>query len=194
MARSEDYTRRALEPFLEDFHRATVTGVRDSRRQYPDTGHIHRKTTRRSIARDHIVHELRGRVGTNKRIRVWDRNQTTYFVVDGEIEVLVKLATEAGDVVLNDNPLALSFQSNVQPDLFDFEKTNLYLGYVDNAADPMNPSVVLICPKEDGYYWMFEVEPPAAEISGEIVPITAPDDGGDLIRLPSIEKTEEDSE
>ncbi len=194
MARDEAYTRRALEAFVGDFYAATITGVRDSRAKYPDTGHVHRKTTRRSLARDHIVYELRGRMEGRGRVRVWDRNQTTYFVVDGELELLVKKASDDGNVVLNQNRLALDFQANRQGDLFGFEKTNLYLSYADNENDPENPSVLVICPNEGGYEWMFEVEPPAAEIIVEISAPTPPDDGAELVRLIAAEKSEEDAE
>ncbi len=161
---------------------------------WPSTGHIHRKTTRRSLARDHIVYELRGRMEGRQRVRVWDRNQTTYFLVDGELELLVKKASDEGDVVLNQNRLALRFQANRQGDLFGFEKTNLYLSYADNDADPENPSVFVICPKEGGHEWMFEIEPPAAEIAREISAPTRPDEGEELVRLIPVGKPEEDSE
>ncbi len=194
MARDEAYTRQALEPFLADFYGAAVTGVRDSRSKYPDTSHIHRKTTRRSLARDHIVYELRGHMEGRERVRVWDRNQTTYFLVDGELELLVKKATGDGDVVLNQNRLALGFQANRQGDLFGYEKTNLYLSYADNDGDPENPSVLVICPDEGGHEWMFEIEPPAARIAAEISAPLLPDTGEELVRVIPIEKTEEDSE
>lgn len=184
MARDEHYARRALAPFLADFHAAAVTGVRAARSDYPRTGHIHRKTTRRSITRDHIVYDLRGRVEGHERVRVSDRNQTTYFVVDGEIGVLVKMASDDGAVALNQTQAALDFQCN-QPDLYDYDGTNLYLSYVENEADPHNPSIYLICPSATGHHWMFEIEPPAAEISGEISNAPLPEAGDDLIRLPA---------
>lgn len=198
MARDEGYTRRALEPFLADFYRATVAGVRDSRTKYPDTSHLHRKTTRRSLARDHIVYELRRRIEGNSRVRVSDRNQTTYFVIDGEYKILIKKASEDGMVVLNDNQASLGFQANVEEDLFDYDQTNLYLSPIDNEVDPLEPSVMLICPNEGGCKWMFEILPPAAEIAATISgPTTpAPLDGEEerLVRLPTIEKTDEESE
>jgi hypothetical protein len=195
MARPEEYTRRALEPFLDHFYAAALAGVRDGRTLYPETGHVHRKTTTRSITRDHIVDNLRGKVDGQPRMRIRDGNQTTYFVIDGEFEVLVKKATEDGLVVLNDTQAALDFQCNLEPDLFDYDKTNLYLSYVENDNDPLNPNVFLICPSAAGYHWMFEIMPPAGEIGGEIVAPQRPDVGGDnLIKFPVIKKTDEESE
>ena len=194
MPRTKDHTLSALDALVGDLYAATVDGVRDQLDQYPDTGHTHRTTTKRSITRDHIVDRLRSKLDGNSNIRIEDDNQTTYFHLFSEYKMLVKKSDEVGAVQLSKTQASFDFQKNeaqlhldtsVFPDV-----TNLYLGYIPNESDPRNPSVVLICPRKDGINWMHELEPPAAFIAGEIgssKPVGSVEEE-ELVRVPSVKK------
>lgn len=55
MPRDEDYTRKRLERFLPIMRECAVKAVRESMDDYVKTAPKHRKTTTRSITRDHLV-------------------------------------------------------------------------------------------------------------------------------------------
>ncbi|ESX29475.1 MULTISPECIES: hypothetical protein [unclassified Mesorhizobium] len=187
MPRDEAYSRQKLERFLPVLYSAARDGVRAGLNDYRTTGHIHRKTTRRSIVRDHIVDNLRANLMLDPEVSIKDRNQTTYFNI-GEFRLLAKMANQDGAVGLNRNQISLGFQENGALTLFASEElgetTNLYLSYVPNSITPDEPFVYVICPKADGYHWRMELEPPAAAADAEIGRGPAPDDyGDDLIRV-----------
>ncbi len=193
MARDKEHTEAALKGITDVMYRAALGGVRATFTEYPNTAHIHRVNTRRSLARDHIVHLLRGDLGDHAAVRIEDRNQTTYFHIRCPIcefcnyQVLVKKCDEFGAVALERTQASLEFQANEQPRLFDDEVTNLYLSYLPNGNDPLEPFVYLICPNEDGCDWVWELSPPAAEIAGEIsrgAPPTPSEEADDLVRIP----------
>ncbi|MES0076055.1 hypothetical protein [Mesorhizobium sp. M0058] len=194
MPRDEAYSRAKLERFLPVLYSAAAAGVRSVFDEYPATGHIHSKNTRRRIARDHIVDNLRADLMVDPDVSIRDRNQTTYFDICGEYRLLAKMANGAGMVALNRNQTSFEFQHNRQAEIFASSempgRTNLYLSYVPNAVDPKEPFVYLICPKEDGYHWRIELEPPAASLAGEIAGTPPPSDdlGTDLVRIPQEKK------
>jgi hypothetical protein len=199
MARDKDHSQQALKEVTDALYRATVGGVRAIYTDYPNTAHLHRTNTRRSLARDHIVHLLRAELTDHPRVTISDRNQTTYFCFrcpNCELcnyQILVKKCDEFGAVALERTQASLDFQRNVEPDLFEYEVTNLYLGYVPNPADPTEPAVYLICPTEGGYDWAWELEPAAGAIAGEVGGAGVPpaDDGDDLVRIPQEKKSDE---
>jgi hypothetical protein len=201
MPRDEEYSRKKLERFLPIFRNAAVNGVREVFDGYQATGHVHRKNTRRSIVRDHIVDKLRGDLMLDPDVSIRDRNQTTYFEIVGEYRLLAKMANTEGMVALNPNQASFAYQANRQSDMFASEEfpetTNLYLSYVPNSMEPREPFVYVICPKKDGYHWRFEIEPPAVELAGEIggrlLP-TGDDDAADLVRIPQEKKPDDISE
>lgn len=199
MPRTKDQTLEALDRFMGSFYGAAISGVQASLDEYPTTAHIHRKTTRRNLARDHIVYELRGMFDGDPSVRIRDENQTTYFGLLREYQMLVKKADEVGAVELSKTQTSFLFQSNdgqlvLDEELFP-EVTNLYLSYVPNEDDPRNPQVLLICPRDGGYHWIHEIEPPAAVIAGEIGTSVPPDNlpevGDDLVRIPVKDETDE---
>lgn len=200
MPRDEAYAREKLERFFPVFHGAVVRGVRASLDQYAKTAHLHRPMTRRNIARDHIVDNLRADLMLDAQVSIKDRNQTTYLELCGEFRVLAKMADDAGHVRLNANQVSWSFQFQGQSDIFASEDlpeaTNLYLSYVPNSQSPRDPFVYLICPKPGGHHWMLQIEPPAIEIAGEIGGRTPEPAGvGDgIVRIPERPKTDEESE
>jgi hypothetical protein len=201
MPRDEEYSRKKLERFLPIFRKAAVGGVREVLDGYQATGHVHRKNTRRSIVRDHIVDNLRGDLMLDPDVSIRDRNQTTYFEIVGEYRLLAKMANTGGMVALNPNQTSFAYQANRQSDMFASEElpetTNLYLSYVSNPMEPREPFVYVICPKKDGYHWRFEIEPPAVKLAGEIggglLP-TGDDDAADLVRIPQEKKPDDISE
>lgn len=191
MPRDEDYSRKKLERLMPIFYHAAVKGVREVLDDYPRHGHKHRTNTRRSIVRDHIVDHLRADLMTDPEVSIKEKNQTTYFGICSEFRLLAKRATPDGLVALNSNQSSFAFQDNRQSIMFasadlPADTTNIYLSYSDNPIDPREPFVYLICPKEDGYHWRIEIEPPAAAEVVEIKRDTPPDDGDDmeLIRIP----------
>ena len=199
MPRDEEYSRKKLERFLPIFRNAAVHGVREVLDGYQATGHVHRKNTRRSIVRDHIVDNLRGNLMLDPDVSIKDRNQTTYFEIVGEYRMLAKMANTDGKVALNPNQASFAYQANGQSDMFASEElpetTNLYLSYVPNPMEPREPFVYVICPKSDGYHWRFEIEPPATELAGEIgggLPPISDDDAADLVRIPQEKKKPDD--
>lgn len=188
MPRDEAYSRKKLERVLPILYQSAVAGVRAGLNEYRTTGHIHRKTTRRSIVRDHIVDHLRANLMTDPHVSIRDRNQTTYFEIDGEFRLLAKMANADGIVALNRNQNSFDFQDNKPSMLFGpdelEETTNLYLSYVPNSVTPEEPFVHIICPKAGGYYWRMELEPPAAAAIPEITRNPTPDDqDDDLVRV-----------
>ena len=201
MPRDEEYSRQKLERFLPIFRKAAVTGVCEGLDNYQATGHVHRKNTRRSIVRDHIVDSLRGDLMLDPEVSIKDRNQTTYFEIAGEFRLLAKMANGSGMVALNPNQASFAYQANWQSSMFATEDlpetTNLYLSYVPNTMEPREPFVYVICPKKDGYHWRFEIEPPAVELAGEIggglLP-TGDEDAADLVRIPQEKKPDDISE
>jgi hypothetical protein len=188
MPRDEAYSRKKLDRFLPIFYISALAGVRAGLNDYRTTGHIHRKTTRRSIVRDHIVDSLRANLMLDPEVSIKDRNQTTYFEIAGEYRLLAKMANSEGAVALNRNQSSFDYQDNRQtlmfaPDELD-EATNLYLSYVPNEIDPEEPFVYIICPKAGGYHWRMELEPPPAAAIPEITRDPAPDDlDDDLVRV-----------
>jgi len=201
MPRDEEYSRKKLERFLPVFRNAAVNGLREVLDGYQATGHVHRKNTSRSIARDHIVDNLRGDLMLDPEVSIKDRNQTTYFEIAGEFRLLAKMANANGMVALNPNQTSFAYQANGQSDMFASEElpgtTNLYLSYVPNPMEPREPFVYVICPKKNGYHWRFEIEPPAVELAGEIgggLPLTGDDDAADLVRIPQEKKPDDISE
>ncbi len=192
-------SRERLAEMLPAFWTATQGGVQDYYDEYKQTAHIHRKTTMRSIMRDHIVHRLRGLINGHVQVEVVDRNQTTYFDCCAQFRVLVKKADEDGLVELAKTQTSFDFQCNegqyiLNPDVIP-DVTNLYLSYVPNESDPTMPSVFLICPCAEGWYWKFEIEPPSR---ADFVDFTrdggpTPGAGGeetevDLVRIPPEQK------
>jgi hypothetical protein len=196
MAKTKEQALATLATLLDEFHSSATLGVRDQRGMYPDTGHVHRLTTKRSLARDHIVDRLRQSLDGHADVRIDDSNQTTYFHLFGEYRMLVKKADEVGSVSLTGTQTSFDFQANAQlvldPDVIP-EVTNLYLSYVPNEIDPENPSVLLVCPTDGGFHWIHELEPRRGSgIVGEIGPAVPPDsgDGDQLVRVPPVKKTE----
>jgi hypothetical protein len=194
MPLDETGSRDRLSHLLESFWSATVGGVNDYYDKYQDVAHVHRPTTVRSIMRDHIVDRMRGLVHGRVDVRVQDKNQTTYFLCCQQFRILVKKADDEGLVELTKTQASWDFQTNdgqyiIDPTIIP-EVTNLYLSYIPNPEDPMQPSVFLICPCDEGFLWRIEIEPPATDVS----PIFRPDDGAppgkdgedesDLVRLP----------
>src|ERR1700734_2463865 len=112
MPKSEEYTRRKLERLLPIFYRATTKGVREVLDDYQSHGHKHRKTTRRSIARDHIVDHLRAELMSDPNVSIKDRNQTTYFALHSEFRLLAKMARPGGRIAININQSSFAFQDN----------------------------------------------------------------------------------
>jgi hypothetical protein len=199
MPKSADDTLKDLgDDLLNVFHSSTLKGVREQLDLYPGTAHVHRKTTQRSLTRDHVVDSLRAGLHADPRVRIEESNQTTYFYVRDQYKMLVKKADELGAVQLAKTQASFDFQSNEQPSLFSAdivpEVTNLYLGYVPNEISPRDPAVVLICPRDGGHHWMHEIQPPAAVVAGEIggVPPVLPDEGDELVRIPGVKKTATD--
>lgn len=191
MPADETTALRDLDHLLPAFRASVVKGVRAYHSEYTKTAHRHRMTTRRSITRDEIVYDLRGELDGRPDVRVLDKNQTTLFVVGTKYRILIKKSDETGLVELAKTRNSLDFQCNeVQGDLFDEPPTNLYLSYIPDPNDPEEPTVLLICPNAAGYEWVVELQPPAAEISGEIGTAPTPSDEDDLVRIPEKAKPE----
>jgi len=193
MPRDRDSSREKLDRFSPIFWEAVTEGVRDYYRHYELVAHVHRTCTKRDITRDHIVDRLRSALLSDPDVRFRDENQTTYLDLLGEFQCLAKKADEDGKVEFARTQAAIDFQRHeIQIHFPDIpEQTNICLSYAPNLDDPLNPSVFVICPGENGPIWVYEIEPPAAEIAvPEITPATAPDDGtgGDLVKIPSEKK------
>jgi hypothetical protein len=198
MALDEGGSRDRLAHLLPLFWKAVTGGVQDYYEKYQDTANVHRPTTMRSIVRDHIVDRLRELiVDTVVDVQILDSNQTTYFDCCAQFRILVKKSDEFGIVELAKTQDSFDFQCNNQQLIFDTsvipEVTNLYLSYVPNSNDPTAPSVFLICPKQGGYLWRIEIEPPAADIMPIPLSSGPPPSGDDqdLVRLPAEEKPSE---
>ncbi len=194
MPKSKDHTLKDIEHLLGDLYSAAVFGVRDQLDKYTNTGHLHRVNTKRQITRDHIVDRLRSVIEGKDGVRIDDDNQTTYFYLLDQYKMLVKKSDEDGVVKLTKTQTSFEFQANEEQITFDTsvipDATNLYLGYIPNDLEPRNPSVVLVCPSENGHHWIHELEPTAAFVAGEIG-TSLPDmsDEEELVRIPAAPKT-----
>ena len=187
----DDETARTLigEEILGKMYECAAKGVAESFTMYPETAHIHRVTTRRSIARDHIVYHLQKAFDGDDRVRHQPKNQTDYFHVVGRFCVLVKKADDEFEVEVAKTQASLDFKRQLPIDAqlpLDTEvipeQVNTYLSYVPGGDDPTAPDIFLIGPHEFGIEWKLELAPPAAKPDAEIT--AAPDVGpelGDLV-------------
>jgi hypothetical protein len=95
-----------------------------------------------------------------KGVEVFDRYQTTYFGLRSRFLANARKLSEKYAVALNRNNHAFNFQDNIgQPSLGqEFEATAIYVGYVSNLKDPMNPKVFIVCPQHNGVAWAIELK------------------------------------
>jgi hypothetical protein len=203
MPKGPDETKKQMARLLPVFHAAVTEGVRDYYHEYQTTARVHRAGTRCNIIRDHVIDRLRDALISDPDVRFRDENQTTYLGVFAEFNILVKKADDAGKVEFAKTQASLDFRRNEGQGGFESipDVTNLCLSHVPNPEDPMNPSIVMICPGENGPIWAFEIEPHSGAGGATIIEITPPppppppppsgsDD--DLVRIPNGGKTESD--
>lgn len=153
-------------------YEAVTEGHRDYARKYGSEASTHRRNTRRSLIRDHIVKRLRAALDGERGVNIRDSHGTTYFNFFGRWQVIVRmLGRKAFGVVLNRTQLALGIQDNAEdaPLLGPLFRgtTKLYLGYL-TPEEPDQLDVLLVAPDGKRNAWDLPIEPPA---QGEVVPL-----------------------
>src|SRR5260370_22417576 len=79
MFRSEPQTLKDLAEVMPLFGPAMFKGLKDCGEQLAHATHIFRKTTKRSVSRDYIAHELRTVLDGKSGIHIEDHDETTDF-------------------------------------------------------------------------------------------------------------------
>jgi hypothetical protein len=184
---NDDTARTLLADFLPIMHACVTKGVADAFKETPTIAHKLRITTRRSITRDLIVDHLIAAFDGDPRVRHVPHNQTDDFNILDTFCLRVKKSDEGFCVELSKTQASFDFNNQEQPELDPAvigEKVNVYLSYIPDGADPLNPPVYLICPHQYGYEWKLELAPAVAEPDAEITPTKTPDaEVGDLVKI-----------
>jgi hypothetical protein len=158
--------------FLGRFHNAVTEGHSDYARKYGAEASTHRRNTRRSLIRDHIVIRLRALLDDVRGVHIRDRYGTTYFGFLGRWQVIVRmLGRKQFGVVLNRTQFAFDIQANADdaPPLGHLFRgtTKLYLGYLVPEIIGDQLDVLLVAPDGARNAWHMTIERPSA---GEVAP------------------------
>ncbi len=179
--------------FFPEFHASVVAGISRYWEKYESDAYCTRPHTRASLIRDFIVDELKIRIDGKPRVRILEKNQTTYFCIGNWVVVVHKLHDDY-TITLNRTQIALELNGNfsVQLELPEISATAtvLQLGYLESLADRLMPQVFLVCPDGSTPAWFLELKPVEGPEPVEITPEDkgAPDSGVVRVRVTKLPK------
>ena len=186
--------------FMDTFYDAVIEGHRDYARKYGAEASSHRRNTRRSIIRDHIVKRLRAALDGRRGVQIKDRYGTTYFNFLGRWQIVIRmLVRKQFGVALNRTQLAFAIQANAEdaPPLGEMFRgtTKLYLGYLVPEGFGADLDVLLVAPDGKRNAWDIPID---RRKGGAVVhfepPPPAPLDDEELVIVPARKSVHEDDE
>jgi hypothetical protein len=171
--RTIEQAERDLSQHFEAMRAAVSTANAHFWRTYADDMYRTSARSRANVLCDYIGDELGKLLLGKPKIAVTYSYGVASYAIDQEWLLRVHKMDEAGSVATNNTELCLALKDNdlAEATLLGVppSATVVYLGYIENVANPLLPEVWLTCPDGDAPAWeilLGTAEPPA--------PITLP--------------------
>jgi hypothetical protein len=193
--RAMEQAERDLGEHFEAMRTAVSTANAHLWRTYADDMHRMTARSRANVLCDFIGDELGELLLGKPKVSVTHSYGVASYAIDQDWLLRVHKMDEAGMFATNDTQLCLALKDNdlAEATLFGVPQsaTVVYLGYIENVANPLQPEVWLTCPDGNKPAWeilLGTVEPP---VLVALPPPTPPDTPSETRIVPKREDKRE---